>query len=86
MENVISKKKTVQEFLEQYQSEVYETTIDFQNYSIPISLFISFFDLTNPEFNNLCSNHNITTINDTKRTLYLCCLRIHKNSKNFRNF
>lgn len=75
MENVISTKKTVQEFLEQYQSEVYETTIDFQNYSIPISLFISFFDLTNPEFNNLCSNHNITTINDIPKEhfIYAAC-------------
>ena len=70
MENVISKKKTVQEFLKQYQSEIYETTIDSQNYSIPISLFISFFDLTNPEFNNFCSNH-ITTINNIPKELFI---------------
>lgn len=74
MENVISKKKTVQEFLKQYQSEIYETTIDSQNYSIPISLFISFFDLTNPEFNNFCSNH-ITTINNIPKEhfIYAAC-------------
>lgn len=51
-------------FLEKYNGNNYNITIENVKYSIPIEQIISFLTLSTEEFDNICSNEEIKTINN----------------------
>lgn len=67
LKNSISFKK----FLEELKENNYNINIDGTEYSIPVKQLISFMQLPNEQFDNLCSNVEIQEINGVKREYFI---------------
>lgn len=67
LRNSISFKK----FLEEFKRDNYNINIDGIEYFIPVEQIISFMQLPNKQFDNLCSNVEIQEINGVKREYFI---------------
>lgn len=67
LRNSISFKK----FLEEFKRDNYNINIDEIEYFIPVEQIISFMQLPNKQFDNLCSNVEIQEINGVKREYFI---------------
>ena len=59
------------EFLEEFKRDNYNIYIDGIEYFIPVEQIISFMQLPNKQFDNLCSNVEIQEINGVKREYFI---------------
>lgn len=60
-----------EKFLEKYNGNNYNITIENTNYTIPVQAIINFLNISQEEFDKVCSNDEITTINNIPKVHFI---------------
>lgn len=69
--NILKNSISFKKFLEEFKRDNYNINIDGTEYFIPVEQIISFMQLPNKQFDNLCSNVEIQEINGVKREYFI---------------